>query len=439
MTRKERSRLEVLSRVRDGQLKLPEAARLMGVSYRQAKRIKADYLRHGDAGLVHGLRGRAGNRKTDESARAAVLGAYRAKYAGFGPTLACEYLAKDGLVVSHDTLWRWLRAAGLFERRRRRGKHRARRTRRGCRGELVQMDGSWHDWFEGRGPWCCLMVLVDDATGETSCRFYERETLAAAFDVFGRYAAAHGLPRALYVDRAAMYEPDGDGSPTQFGRAMNELDVELICANSPQAKGRVERANGTLQDRLVKALRLADVGDIDAANRFLADSPFLAELNERFRVAAASDADLHRPVDASAKLGEVLCVHEARAVGRDWCVQWRGRLLQIDASHAALQLTRPGRRVTVVERPDGTLHVRWAGADLLWREVSRRPPRPRPAKPPVTNNKRYVPPADHPWKAARSCVSRRKGLVGSASSPLAAGRSEGDSSIATKRGTVLLR
>jgi len=444
MTRRERSRLEVLSRVRDGQLKLVEAAELMGVSYRQAKRIKADYVREGDAGLVHGLRGRASNRKTDETVRTAVLKSYRSKYAGFGPTLACEYLAKDGhATVSHDTLWRWLRSAGLFERRRRRGKHRTRRTRRSCRGELVQMDGSWHDWFDVRGPWCCLMVMIDDASGEVFCRFYEKETLAAAFDVLGRYATAYGLPRSLYVDRAAMYPPDEEGNPTQFGRAMNDLDVELILANSPQAKGRVERMNGTLQDRLAKAMRLHGISDIAAANRFLDTSPFMAELNDRFGVAPANDADLHRRIDASSKLAEVLCVHEARAVGRDWCVQWRGRVLQIDASHAMPDLCKPGRRVTVIEQLDGTLHVRHTEIDkeidLTWREVNHRPPKPRRAKQAVTNNKRYVPPPQHPWKAERSCESRRKGLVGCASSPLAAGRLEGDSSIATNRGTVLLR
>jgi hypothetical protein len=454
MSRKERSRLEVLSRVRDGQLSLAEAAPLMGVCYRQVRRIYAAYVRDGDAGLVHKLRGRASNRRTDPAVRESVLRAYREKYAGFGPTLACEHLAKaSSASVSHDTLWRWLGAEGLLERRRRRAKHRSRRARRRCLGEMVQMDGSWHDWFEGRsdgGAWCCLMVLVDDATGRVSCRFYDRETLWAAFDVFARYAKAHGLPRAVYVDRAAMYVPAEDGAPTQFGRAMDDLGVELILANSPQAKGRVERMNATLQDRLAKALRLAGVATVDAANRFLEETPFLVELNERFGVEPAGKADLHRRVDASpssrrltaANVEEALCVHEERAVGRDWCVQWRGRVLQVDASHAALDLPRPGRRVTVVERLDGALHVRHEGRDLLWRELGVRPtaPKRQRAKGPVKNNRRYVPSPAHPWNApGPGVLSRRKGLVGCASSPLAAGRSEGDSSTAMKPGTVLLR
>ena len=426
MSVKERRRLEVFSRVCEGAVSVAKAAELLGLSERQAWRVKARYQGAKDAGLVHRLRGRASNRRSDTSVREAVLMLYRAKYAGFGATLACEYLARDdGRTVSHDTLGRWLRAEGLWARQRKRGRHRRRRERRSHAGELVQMDGSWHDWFEGRGPWCCLMVMVDDATGRVFARFYEKETLAAAFDVFGRYVAAHGLPRSLYVDHAAMYEPDGDGNPTQFGRAMNDVDVELILAHSPQAKGRVERANGTLQDRLVKAMRLAGVGGgggVDAANRFLDDSPFLAGLNGRFAVPAAKRADVHRPPPRGTRLERVLCVQEERAVGKDWCVQWRGRLLQVDATHEPLELSRAGRRVRVTEQLDGTLHVSYGGQDLRWRELGGRPPRPRAPRKPVVNNERWTPPARHPWKAWPSCGSRRRTLVGSAASGPAAGR-----------------
>jgi len=425
----ERKRLEVFGRVRDGEVSVAEAAALLGVSERQAWRLKARYVREGDGGgLVHRLRGRASNRKTGDAVRSAVLKLYRGKYAGWGPTLACEYLSKeDGRDVSHDTLLRWLREEGLFERRRKRGRHRARRPRRERRGELVQMDGSWHDWFEGRGgaAWCCLMVLVDDATGRTSARFYDRETLAAAFDVFGRYARAYGLPRALYVDKAGTYRPDPDtGEPTQFGRAMAGLGVELILANSPQAKGRVERKNGTLQDRLVKEMRLRGVSDIASGNKLL-EGGFLDGLNGRFCIEPAKKrADLHRKVTAATKLDEVLCVHEGRAVARDWCVQWRGRLLQVDERHAPLDLPRPGRRVGVIEKLDGTVLLRYAGQDLSWREVSRRPPRPRKPKKPIVNNKRWKPPADHPFRRGNACVSRRGGLGGYASDPPAARRKD---------------
>jgi hypothetical protein len=306
--------------------------------------------------------------------------------------------------VSRDTLGRWLREEGLSGPRRKRGKHRSRRPRRERRGELVQMDGSWHDWSEGRGgaPWCCLMVLVDDATGRAFARFYDRETLAAAFDVFGRYARGHGLPRALYADKAGIYRPDpADDAPTQFGRAMADLGVELILANSPQAKGRVERMNRTLQDRLVKALRLAGVSTIEAANALLDGSPFLAEFNEQFGVEPADAADAHAAVGSmTADLSEVLCEHEVRSVGKDWCVQWRGRLLQIDAAHETQGLAAGrGKRVLVRETADGAVHVLWDGQKLAWRLVERRPTRAK-VKKPVVNNKRWVPAADHPWKRA---------------------------------------
>jgi transposase len=424
LSSKERRRLEVLSRVRDGEVSVAEAARLLGVCERQAWRLKRRYAAGGDAALAHGLRGRRSNRKADDAARAAILALCRAKYAGFGPTLASEYLAaEDGHVVSADALGRWLRGEGLFEPRRKRGKHRLRRPRRKCLGELVQMDGSWHDWLEGRGPRCCLMVMVDDATGRAFARFYGKETLGAAFDVFGRYARSRGLPRALYVDRAGIYRgEDADGEPTltQFGRAMRDLGVELILANSPQAKGRVERMNGTLQDRLVKALRLGGARDMAAANALLERS-FLAAFNARFAVAAARRSDVHRRLPAATGLAleEVLCEREARAVGRDWCVQWRGRLLQVDARHSGLDLSRPGRRVTVIEKAGGDLMVRYEGEALTWAEVSKGPARARqkPARRPITNNKPYKPGRDHPFNRRPACGDGRSGVRASAAAP----------------------
>jgi len=426
MSAKERRRVEVMSRVRDGQVSVAVAAGLLGVSERQAWRLKQRYATGGDGGLVHTLRGRASNNKTAGAARSAVLKAYRLKYAGFGPTLACEYLLKDGghAAVSHDTLGRWLREEGLFEKRRKRGKHRLRRPRRACAGELVQMDGSWHDWLEGRGPWCCLMVMIDDATGRVTARFYEKETLNASFDLFGRYVKARWLPRALYVDKAGIYRAEAGCPPTQFGRAMGELGVELILANSPQAKGRVERMNGTLQDRLVKELRLRGVRDMVAANGVLDDEgPFLKQFNAKFAVKAAKRTDVHVKVRAALKLDEVLCEREERAVGHDWCVQWHGRLLQIDARHAALNLPRVGRRVTVIEKASGDLLVRYAGAVLMWAEVSTRPApaKAKRARKPVTNNQRWLPGSDHPFKrpliVRSSAATARCGVRPSSATP----------------------
>jgi len=397
-------------------LSLTEAAATLGISYRQARRIKARYTASGDCGLMHKLRGRASNNKRDADARAAVLKIYRARYAGFGPTLACEHLLADGHDVSHDALGRWLREEGLFEKRRKRGGHRLRRPRRSCFGELAQMDGSWHDWLEGRGPWCCLMVIIDDATGRVLARFYEKETLSAAFDLFGRYARSHGLPQAVYVDKAGIYRAEEGMPPTQFGRAMQDLGVELILANSPQAKGRVERMNGTLQDRLVKEMRLREVKDMASANAFL-DQTFLAAFNGKFAVTAAKKKDVHRSVRKSERLEEVLCERHERAVGQDWCVQWRGRFLQIDAGHAGLDLPRLKRRVMVIELAGGQLILRHAGVDLQWLECTSRPTCAKPARKPIKNNASCVPGPTHPYRRTTLSASalRGLGLVGSAS------------------------
>ncbi len=406
MSAKERLRMKILARVANGSTSLCDAAATLGLSYRQMRRVRRRHVDDGDGGLVHKLRGKASNRKTSEAVRTRVLALCRGRYAGFGPTLLGEYLLKlddEPVSLSHDTVRRWLLAEGLMPHRRRRGKHRSRRERRSRVGELVQMDGSWHDWFERRGPWCCLMVMIDDATGRVFARFYEKETLAAAFDVFGRYAARHGVPVSLYVDRAGIYRSDkeptleqelaGERPLTQFGRAMKGLDVELILANSPQAKGRVERCNGTLQDRLVKAMRLAGVSDIPSANRLL-DESFLASFNERFAVAPAEAGDTHRA--SAMELDEELCEHHERKVGRDWCVQWRRTLLQIDKRHEALGLA--GKTVTLRQLPGGEVRVTWQGQPLSWRSLTQRPRRARPKRT-VVNNKRWTPPANHPWKA----------------------------------------
>jgi transposase len=410
MSTKERLRLAVLTQVATGSMSLSEAAVKLGISYRQIRRLRQRHADEGDAGLVHQLRGRSSNRQVDPKRREEALSLCRQRYAGFGPTLAAEYLSKeDGLRISHDTLRRWMLTEGLMPGHRRGRKHRTRRARRSRRGELVQMDGSWHDWFEGRGAWCCLMVMIDDATGHVHARFYEKETLSAAFDVFGRYARTHGLPMALYVDRSGIYRNDqeptveqalaGKRPVTQFGRAMRHLDVELILANSPQAKGRVERMNGTLQDRLVKAMRLAGIGDIASANRLL-DESFLASFNERFMVPAADEGDAHRMTDES--LSEVLCEQHERKVGRDWCVQWRGTLLQIARQHESLGLA--GKTVTLRESPGEDLAIVWQGRRLSWHLAAERPKRPR-NKPVIENNKAWKPASGHPWRTGRLSAS----------------------------------
>jgi hypothetical protein len=403
MSSKERVALDALGRVKRRELTVVAAAELMGLSVRQTRRIWKRFQDQADRGLVHQLRGRTSNRRLGEDVRQRAIKLHQEKYADFGPTLACEKLAEAGLVLSPNTLTALLKGRGLWQRQRRRGKHRQRRERRACLGSMVQMDGSHHDWFEGRGPWRVLMVMIDDATNLAYARLYAAETTAAAFDVFGRWVKARGLPRSLYVDRHSIYrDEDHPERPTQFGRAMAELALELIRAHSPQAKGRVERRNAVFQDRLVKEMRLRGIRDIAQANALL-EGVFLADLNRRYAVQAQKDQDLHRPVPAGVVLAEVLCVQERRVVGNDWCVRWQNRWLQIDAAHAALNL--PGRRVLIKHPAGGQLIVEHQGTRLTIEELPARPQPPK-AKKPIVNNVRWKPGPHHPWNAG---PARRSG------------------------------
>jgi len=409
MSGKERRRLELFSRVQEGAMTLWKASGLLGLSYRQAKRCFKRYRAEGDSGVVHRLRGRRGNRAVDGERKGRVLRLYREKYDDFGPTLAAEYLAShDNEPVAVETLRQWLIGAGLWERRRRGGPaHRKWRERRAHFGELVQMDGSHHDWFEGRRGWAVLMVMIDDATSRTYARFFEQETTEAAFETFERYARQRGLPRALYVDRDSIYRTTRDATVdenlaetqplTQFGRAMQELDVELILANSPQAKGRVERRNAVFQDRLVKALRLKGIDDLAAANAFL-ENEFLEELNAKFCVAAREKGDLHRRIPRGVKLQRVLLFQEQRVVQQDWTVRWRNRWFQLNESNRTLSLA--GRAVTVCEQRDGTILLLSGKRELAYVELPERPARIATAKPASRTSTKPKPAADHPWRNA---------------------------------------
>jgi hypothetical protein len=330
MSRKERERLTVMAGVTNQKLTLVQASELMRVCYRQSKRIWKRYQDDGDAGLVHRLRGQPSARRKPPALRRQVLALYaEARYADFGPTLMAEQLLKQKLVVDHETLRRWRLAEGTHTVRRRKQRHRQWRERKPSFGAMVQLDGSHHDWFEGRGPQCVLMVMVDDATNRMRARFFAEETTRASYDALEGWVCQHGLPASLYVDRDSIYRCEGVASiaqqlagqepQTQFGRAMEQLGVELILANSPQAKGRVERMNGVLQDRLVKEMRLAGINDRDSANRFL-DGKYLRAFNRQFARVAASPLDVHCGVPRH--LNEVLSWEEERVKGSG--INWTG-------------------------------------------------------------------------------------------------------------------
>ena len=406
MSGQERRRLEVMSRVKSGAMTLAKAAELLELSYRQVKRVWARYQAVGDRGLVHGLRGKASNRKAKQELREQVLARYREEYSDYGPTLAAECLAKEGTEVSVSTLRRWLLAEGLWQQRRKRKTHRRRRPRKEQLGELVQMDGSHHDWFEGRRGTAVLMVLIDDATGRVTAQFFENESWDSAVTVFWHYLRRHGLPRRLYVDGHSIYRVDREPTPdeilagiepkTQFGRAMEELGVELIRARSPQAKGRVERMNGTLQDRLVKSLRREGISDLAAANRFLKEE-FLPELNARFEVPAAKEGDLHQSVPEGTDLARVLSVQATRVVQNDWTVQVRNAFLQLGRESGV----QPKDKVLVCEQLDGKVRLFAGDRELKWSPMRSQPRRVR-AKParsgPTGSSQGQRPPADHPWR-----------------------------------------
>jgi len=411
LSAKERRRVSALAAVKAGTLSLRKAAQLMDLSYRQAKRVWARYQKQGDAGLVHRARGRASPRRKKDALRQKVLARCRERYAGFGPTLAAEHLTREGLPVDHETLRRWLLAEGLHTVRRRRQQYRAWRARKEHRGELVQMDGSEHDWFEGRRAKAVLMVMIDDASNQTYARFFEGETTRASYDTFEGYARKYGLPVALYVDRDSIYHTDqepsveqqlrGEEPLTQLGRAMKRLGVKIICAHSPQAKGRVERRNGLLQDRLIKEMRLQNICDLESANRFL-EEDFLPRLNRQFTVKPARELDLHRPV--SRDLYAVLSWEAERQVQRDWTVVWEGRWLQIDRRHEGLCLA--GKKVVVRELRDGRLQVLWRGENLKVRELAARPERSAP-RPTARAGRVVKPPSEgHPWRRLGGAAGR---------------------------------
>jgi hypothetical protein len=403
MSQKERKRLVVLEQVKARQLTLAKAADVMRVGYRQAKRIWRRFVNAGDVGLVHKSRGRASGRRTPAKIRQKVLARYAQRYPDFGPTLAAEKLSAEGLEVDHETLRRWLLEEGKWMVRRKRQQHRQWRERRSCFGEMVQMDGSHHDWFEGRAERAVLMVMIDDATSKTHAQFFEEETTRASFAMTEQWSRRHGLPNSLYVDRDSIYRCEriasvdeqlaGKEPQTQFGRAMKQLGVELILANSPQAKGRVERRNAVFQDRLVKEMRLAGIRDLEAANVFLRKQ-FLPDLNRRFTVKPASDADVHRSLPQ--QLDAILSWEYERVVQRDWTVACEGRWYQIDKEHEELSLA--GRKVIVRERRSGKVELAYQGKVLRSKTLPGKPERPKPQPRRVGRVQLNKPAPAHPWR-----------------------------------------
>ncbi len=415
MSTRELTRAGVLARVAAGALSLGSAATVMDVSYRQARRLYRRYRTDGAKGLKHRSAGRRSNAARDGTEREQMLALVREKYSGtvaerFGPTLAAEHLAnEDGLHVHHDTLRRWMLAAGLWSRARKRSRHRRRRERMAHFGELVQFDGSFHAWFERRAPASCLVAMVDDATGRGLGLLGAQETIWAAVDVLRVWIAEYGIPRALYTDWKNVYvrppnqeeRATGVEPLTQFGRMCAHLGIRIIPASSPQAKGRIERHHGTHQDRLVKKLRRHGIADVAAANAFL-EAEYWPDHNRRFARAPASPDDFHVPVPRGVSLDRVFRLEETRIVANDWVVRYANRHFQL-----ARQSHQPPARsiVQVFEDAAGHIEIRYRDRVMRWTEITTAipatptpiiTPSPTPLAP-STAPRRRGPGADHPW------------------------------------------
>jgi hypothetical protein len=377
MSRTEIDRMSVLQDLAARRIKVADAAKLMGLGRRQVFRLGKAFACHGPEALVSRRRGRPSNRSYPSAWRAEVLGIIRERYPDFGPTLAAEKLAElHGIHLGRETLRQWMIAAGLWKDRRARLKavHQP-RYRRDCFGELIQIDGSEHWWFEGRGPQCTLLVYIDDATSRLMhLQFVESESTFDYFAATRAYLERYGKPVAFYSDKHGVFRVNkkdavgGDGM-TQFGRALHALNIDIICANSSQAKGRVERANGTLQDRLVKEMRLSGIDTIEAGNAFL--PAFMEKYNARFAKAPLEDRDLHRPLASHEDIDDAFAWKEERSVSVNLTLQYDQVLFLLEPTKIARSLAR--KRVTVIDYPDGRLAIRYNGVDLPYRTFDKRP------------------------------------------------------------------
>ena len=415
MSQSEREQLKVLHEVEQGHLTQVEASRRIRLSTRHLRRLLRRVQAEGDRGVLHQLRGRPSNRKIAAQMERRILDQVRRRYADFGPTLAAEHLAEDGLRVSRETLRKWMSAAGLREPRRRRLRAvHVWRERRAAFGELVMMDSSPYAWLEDRGPKCQLIALIDDATSRVWARLAEHDSTAENLRTLGGWLQRHGRPVALYTDKNGLFltsrpvqwqeQLAGQPALTQFGRALHELGIEWIPAHSPQAKGRIERLFRTLQDRLVKEMRLAGIETLEQANRFL-EITFLPWWEKRFAHPPRQPRDAHRRLGREHRLEQILSLRRARSVSQDHTVSWQGQLWAVPREQVRPGLR--GARVEVERRLDGSTWLRFRGhyLSLVACPATAKSATPSGLRPPgvakpknTTPKTKYIPPPDHPWR-----------------------------------------
>lgn len=406
MSMKELRRLPVVYSVINGRITQQEAADILGLCRQQIGRIVTKVTQKGNTELAHSLRGKPSNRATNIELKNKILHLSRTIYQGFGPTLAAEKLFEIEKINIHpETLRLWLVEAGIDYKKRRAPKHRSWRPRRDSFGHMVQLDGSHHDWLEGRAPWCVLMGYVDDATSRVFAHFYEYEGTKPAMDSFRRYIKRYGLPQSVYLDKHATYrstkkltieeELNNARALSQFERALKELRVDVIHADSPQAKGRVERSFRTHQDRLIKEMRLKDIKTIKDANKFL-HSYYIPKHNRKFAVIAKDKTNLHTPIPKHLNLERIFSIKKQAALRKDFTIQYNNKFYQI------LNTIRT-KTVTVEEHLDGKLYIYHKDTKLRYKLTDKRHPQPKPSR---QQRRIYAPQTkDHPWRQyKRKCA-----------------------------------
>jgi hypothetical protein len=417
LSQEERDRLHLLRELERGELRQVAAAQRMKLTDRQVRRLLQRLREQGDRAVIHRLRGRPSNRKFAVSFQRKVLARVGQRYADFGPTLAAEHLAQEGLALSRETLRNWMTQAAFWRPRRQRVKKiHVWRERRASFGELVMQDSSPFRWLEDRGPACQLIAVIDDATSRIHAQFVEHDTTEENLRTLGGWLRRYGRPLAHYTDKNSIFRSNrpaaiseqlrGERAHSQFGRALQELGIEWIAAQSPQAKGRIERLFATLQDRLVKEMRLAGIASIEAANHFL-ETRFLPEWEQRFTVAPRNPRNAHRQLGRAQRLDEILSVRAVRKVAQDHTVSWEGNLWGVPREEVCAGLR--GAAVEIEQRLDGSHWLRYRGRYLHLRPCPQplrpsaspsglRPPGLADPTPRPKIKPKYHVPAEHPWR-----------------------------------------
>lgn len=399
MSKRELAQISVFAQLKKYAIPQQDAAKKLRLSIRQVRRKLRAYRAQGLRSLAHQLRGRPSNHQIDQQKKDGALHLIWTRYPDFGPTFASEKLAENHhLAIHHETLRRAMIAEGLWRPHQGPVTVHVWRERKACRGEMTQADGSLHRWFEDRAPACTLLAFIDDATSELLwLEFVEGESTAALMRATWHYLEHEGRPLSLYVDRGGVFRVhihnEEQDKLTQYARALKELDIELIHARSPQAKGRVERVFGTLQDRLVKELRLLGISTIAEANRFVWEV-YLPKHNVKFTVAPKRPADLHRSLRGY-DLRRIFCVREGRTVRNDLTIQYKRRLFQVSPQQPTI--VTPGTVITVAEALDGAVALSLRSCALQFTEIAERPQTPEAPRAPQPRVP-WKPPADHPWR-----------------------------------------